>query len=101
MKRKRKGIFFVILGGLALLTAGCGGPQNPLRFNGNSTSIVNGLWDGFTFPIVFVMDLFKTRDYSLYDHSHTDIYVVGYVVGILIFVSVLSWLLRTLRTLWR
>lgn len=81
MKRKYL-LYFIILAGLCLLLAGCGGPQNPLRFGGAEQPFWNGLWDGMTIVITFVLELIGDRKYGIYDvHQHTVAHDFGFVVG--------------------
>ena len=82
MKRKYL-LYFVILAGLCLLLAGCGGPQNPLQFDGTGSAFFNGLWDGITILIAFVMEVaVNHHKYGIYNvHQHSIAYDVGYLLG--------------------
>ena len=83
MKRKYL-LYLVILAGLCLLLAGCGGNQNPLQLSGAAKPFWNGLWDGITIVIALVMELVSDHQkYGIYDaHQHARAYDVGYVLGV-------------------
>lgn len=83
---------------LVLLLAGCGGEQNPVRPDvGSRSGFFDGLWDGFSVLVVVLLDLARDRDYLLYDRSGTDAYLVGYVLGVILLIMIVSAMLRRLR----
>jgi hypothetical protein len=83
MKRK---LYLVALAGFCLPLAGCGGSQNPLQTVHHAPLFLSGLWDGLTFLIAFVAELFDPK-YGIYSvHQHSAAYNGGYVLGVCLFV---------------
>jgi hypothetical protein len=102
MPLKRKAGYAFCATGLVVLLAGCGGKQNPERFNSGITpAIFNGFWDGFTFPAVLYKDIFNNGGYGLYHHGFAWLYLAGYVVGIAVDVIALLAIFGWFRSLLR
>ena len=88
----------VIPAGMVLLLAGCGGRQNPVRLEGgNNSNFFNGVWDGFTVPLVLILHLMRGRDYLYYNHSAPNIYFFGYILGVALMVAVVLAIIRAIR----
>jgi hypothetical protein len=83
---------------MVLLLAGCGGRQNPVRLDaGGNSSFFNGAWDGFTIPVVFIIDISHKRDYRYYNHAAPNIYFLGYILGAALMIAVILAIVRSIR----
>ena len=73
----------VVLGFLALLVAGCAGP-NPVVGTAGAHGIAgfwSGLWHGMICPIAFVISLFN-HGVSMYEaHNNGNWYNFGFILG--------------------
>lgn len=84
--------------GLAVLVAGCGGAQNPLRLDTPPThSFFDGMWDGFTLPVVLLMRLARSRDYGWISNSPADAYYIGYLFGVILVIAAVLWIIDAIR----
>ncbi|MBX4190798.1 hypothetical protein KW794_01795 [Candidatus Saccharibacteria bacterium] len=79
--------------GIALLVAGCGGSQDPLRTADAAPPFFDGSWDGFWFIPLFFWRL-TGNVYGLYAVSTTPAYWFGYLVGVAVFVIIITPLAR-------
>jgi hypothetical protein len=76
----------------SLLLCGCGNVKNPLYVSVHVPKIISGLWDGFTVLVALIYKLFKPHKYALYGHGlgHYATYWIGFVLGVLALLAVLS-----------
>lgn len=95
---RRRLVYPMALAGFALLVAGCGGQQNPVRLDASSPSrFFDGFWDAITVPVVFVLDLVRDQDYRYYATAGSDVYALGYGLGIVTLAVVALRLLAALK----
>jgi hypothetical protein len=99
VRSKRIAVWVMI--GTATLLAGCGGHQNPLhKASVHVPRWVTGLWDGLTVGIAVVwwiiihfIALFdkhvNASKFGLIAHHHGGGYLIGYVIGLLLFLSLM------------
>lgn len=79
------GIFFL------LVVAGCGGPQNPHRFDTGKTPLFfSGGWDGLWAPLLGLQDFLHGSGYQLYWFGNAPSYLVGYIVGLLLCLGIIA-----------
>ncbi len=85
---------------LTLNLLGLGGPQNPLTLDtGRTAAILNGLYDGLTWWLVVLKDIFNAADYQLYTHNASGDYFIGLIIGFILSLMILGWLLSLVRGL--
>jgi hypothetical protein len=87
--RAKRAVVTCILAGTALLTAGCGGPQNPVRVSSIHTGgFVSGLWDGLTIAIGFIAHIINRSKYDFIALHFRAPYFFGWLIGVLLFLAV-------------
>jgi len=83
MNSVSRGWTLTVLGFLALLIAGCAGP-NPIAGTAGAHGVAgfwSGLWHGMICPIAFVISLFN-HAVSMYEvHNNGNWYNFGFILG--------------------